>query len=131
MTDPAARDEWVQFVICHLLFFILKELKASSMIAIDKISKAYGDTPVIADLELSIEPQQVTVHGKEAVLVVDPARFDVVPKPPKEKTMAGFIERSKKYRGAPLKIHRNLGMTFRDKRGEIFPDETFEEDQER
>lgn len=31
------------------------------MIAIDKISKAYGETPVIAGLELSIEPQQVTV----------------------------------------------------------------------
>jgi sulfonate transport system ATP-binding protein len=31
------------------------------MITIDRISKGYGDTAVIAGLELSIEPQQVTV----------------------------------------------------------------------
>jgi sulfonate transport system ATP-binding protein len=31
------------------------------MVTIDRITKAYGNTPVIADLRLSIEPQQVTV----------------------------------------------------------------------
>jgi len=43
-------------------------------------------------------PQQVTVHGKDAVVVVDPNRFELKPKPAQEPTMAGFIERSKKYR---------------------------------
>lgn len=45
------------------------------------------------------EPQHVTVHGKEAVAVVDTARFDIMPKPKKARTLAGFIEASKKYRG--------------------------------
>ena len=31
------------------------------MVTIDRISKGYGDTAVVAGLELSIEPQQVTV----------------------------------------------------------------------
>jgi antitoxin Phd len=45
------------------------------------------------------EPQHVTVHGKEAVAVVDTARFDIVPKQKKSYTMREFIEGSKKYRG--------------------------------
>jgi prevent-host-death family protein len=45
------------------------------------------------------EPQRVTVHGKEAVAVVDTSRFDIVPKPKKSYTMREFIEGSKKYRG--------------------------------
>jgi prevent-host-death family protein len=44
-------------------------------------------------------PQHVTVHGKEAVVVVDPTRFDVQPKPKRDRTMADFIEASKKFRG--------------------------------
>ena len=52
------------------------------------------------------KPQRVTIHGREAVLVVDPGRFEVRAKPPQEATLAGFIERSKKYRGAPLKVRR-------------------------
>jgi len=44
-------------------------------------------------------PQKVTVHGKEAVVVVDPERFEVRPKPAPARTMADFIEASKKYRG--------------------------------
>jgi antitoxin Phd len=44
-------------------------------------------------------PQKVTVHGKDAVVILDPERFDFQPKPPRIKTMAEFIERSKKYRG--------------------------------
>jgi prevent-host-death family protein len=42
-------------------------------------------------------PQHVTVHGKEAVVISDPNRFEVRPKP--KETMAEFIEASKKYRG--------------------------------
>ena len=52
------------------------------------------------------EPQQVTVHGKEAVVVVDPARFEIRARTQPELTLAGFVERSKKYRGAPLKLGR-------------------------
>ncbi len=68
------------------------------------------------------KPQRVTVHGKHAVVVVDPERFDVRAKVPGEKTLAGFVARSKRYRGAAegLKFERKLGMEFRDKRGEIF-----------
>jgi len=57
-------------------------------------------------------PQQVTVHGKEAVVVVDPARFDVRPKPVGEATLAGFVERSKKYRGTPIKLPPRTRMRF-------------------
>ena len=52
------------------------------------------------------KPQQVTVHGKEAVVVVDPERFEIRAKRPEEATLAGFIERSKKYRGAALELRR-------------------------
>ena len=52
------------------------------------------------------EPQQVTVHGKDAVVIVDPERFEIRAKLPEEPTLAGFVERSKKYRGAPLKVRR-------------------------
>jgi prevent-host-death family protein len=60
------------------------------------------------------EPQKVTVHGKDPVLVVDPARFEVRAREtePKQRTMAEFIERSKKYRGAPLKLPRRVKMKF-------------------
>lgn len=68
------------------------------------------------------EPQQVTLHGKQAVVVVDPERFDVRPKPSHPRTLAGFVEESKKYRGAAegIDFKRRTGMTFRDKRREIF-----------
>lgn len=46
------------------------------------------------------EPQEVTVHGKKAVAVVDLDRFEVRPKPSTPRTMAEFVEMSKKYRGA-------------------------------
>ena len=45
------------------------------------------------------EPQRVTVHGKQAVVIVDLERFEVRPRPTPARTMAVFIERSKKYRG--------------------------------
>ncbi len=44
-------------------------------------------------------PQKVTVHGKEAVVVVNPERFEVRPKPAPARTMVDFIEASKRYRG--------------------------------
>jgi prevent-host-death family protein len=46
------------------------------------------------------EPQQVTVHGQQAVVVFDPQRFELRAKPDKPRTMADFIEATKKYRGA-------------------------------
>ena len=54
-------------------------------------------------------PQHVTVHGKRAVVIVDPERFEIRAKNRQEATLAGFVERSKKYRGAPLKIPRFKG----------------------
>lgn len=53
-------------------------------------------------------PQTVTVRGKEAVIVLDPERFEVRSKPRRARTvteprpvrtMAEFIEASKKFRG--------------------------------
>lgn len=60
------------------------------------------------------EPQEVTVHGKKAVVIADTERFDVRPKQKRtrERTMAEFIERSKKYRGAPLKLPPRFDMNF-------------------
>ena len=45
------------------------------------------------------EPQQVTVHGKQAVVIFDPTRFELSRKDgrPEDRTMAGFLERTKKY----------------------------------
>src|SRR5260370_40033656 len=60
-------DRWLNGKACgrrffNLSFVILKELKASSMVTIDKISKSYGGRPsVIADLQLSIKPHRVPV----------------------------------------------------------------------
>ena len=55
------------------------------------------------------EPQEVTVRGKKAVVVVDLERFEVRPKEPEKRTMADFIEESKKYRG-PLKLPPRVKM---------------------
>jgi len=44
-------------------------------------------------------PQTVTIHGKDAVVIADAARFEVRPKSLRTKTMADFVEGSKKYRG--------------------------------
>ena len=52
------------------------------------------------------KPQQVTIHGREAVVVVDPERFEIRAKPKREETLAGFVERSKKYRGTALNVKR-------------------------
>jgi sulfonate transport system ATP-binding protein len=63
--------------IGYWLLAIPKELKASSMVTIDKVSKSYGgDVSVVADLQLSIKPRQVTVmvgttgSGKSTLLRV-------------------------------------------------------------
>jgi antitoxin Phd len=76
------------------------------------------------------EPQKVTVHGQDAVVVVDPERFEIRPRAPQEPTLAGFVERSKKYRGAAegIDFERNSTMRFRDKRREIFDEDLFDKD---
>jgi prevent-host-death family protein len=60
------------------------------------------------------KPQRVTVHGKDAVIVVDAERYEVRPKSPGSRTMAGFIEESRKFRGATegVDFEPPLGMTF-------------------
>jgi len=64
------------------------------------------------------KPQRVTIHGKDAVVVVDPERFEIhtkiSSKRPQEATLAGFIERSKKYRGVTegIDFEPPLGMAF-------------------
>jgi len=76
-------------------------------------------------------PQEVTVHGRKAVVVIDPDRFEVRAKSRQEETLAGFIERSKKYRGAAegVEFERTLRMTWRDKRSEIFDEEVHDKDE--
>ena len=77
------------------------------------------------------EPQHVTVRYKEAVIVVAPERFEIRPKQQpqaKEDTLAGFVERSKKYRGIGLKLPRRTKMTFRDNYKYIFDEEFVDKD---
>lgn len=65
------------------------------------------------------EPQHVTVHGQEAVVIVDTERYEVRPKPKPIRTMAEFIEASKKYRGAAdgIDFERHGGMHFNPNSG--------------
>jgi prevent-host-death family protein len=66
-------------------------------------------------------PQTVTVHGKEAVVILDPDRFEFRPKLRPTRTMADFVEASKKYRGLVDGIDfERVPMPVRDKRKEIF-----------
>jgi len=59
------------------------------------------------------EPQRVTVHGEEAVVVVDPKRFEVRPKTEAPQTMEGFAEASAKYRlDIDVDFDRPLFMSF-------------------
>jgi antitoxin Phd len=59
------------------------------------------------------EPQQVTVHGKQAVLVIDPARFQVSPKTRPAPTMADFIKRTRAYKfDVDIEFDRPLPMDF-------------------
>ena len=68
------------------------------------------------------DPQEVTVHGKEAVVVVDAERFEILPKQPEQRTMAQFIESSRKYRG-PFKLPPRVKMHLSDKPKPIFPED--------
>jgi prevent-host-death family protein len=69
-------------------------------------------------------PQTVTVHGKDAVVVSDPERFEVRPKPRRVQTMADFIEGSKKFRGLAdgIEFERRAEM-------DITPRRVFDEDE--
>jgi antitoxin Phd len=62
-------------------------------------------------------PQRVTVHGKDAVVVVDPERFEIRPKGAVPMTMAEFLERSKAYRAKDaseeVEFDRRIEMNFR------------------
>jgi prevent-host-death family protein len=60
------------------------------------------------------KPQHVTVHGKDAVIVVDAERYEIRPKSRASRTMAGFIEETRKYRGVTegIDFEGPLGMTF-------------------
>jgi len=69
-------------------------------------------------------PQKVTVHGKEAVVVLDPERFEVRAKPRPMRTMREFLEASKKYRGLAEGIDFEARVET-----DISPRETFDEDQ--
>ena len=58
-------------------------------------------------------PQHVTVHGRKSVVVIDAERFEIRPKAPKTRTMAEFIEASKKYRLTDgIDFDRPLYMEF-------------------
>src|ERR1044071_4567748 len=74
------------------------------------------------------KPQTVTVHGEPAV-VITAAKKSHPAKNDEERTMAGFIERSKKYRGLAdgIDFEPDLRMSFRDKRFEIFDADLFDE----
>lgn len=69
-------------------------------------------------------PQKVTLHGKNAVVVLDPERFEFRPKPRRTRTMADFIEASKNYRGLAdgVEFERRVEM-------DITPRHIFSEDE--
>jgi antitoxin Phd len=56
-------------------------------------------------------PQTVTLHGKDAVLVVDAERYEIKRKPRHARTMADFVAGSQKYQGllAGVKLERATG----------------------
>ena len=65
------------------------------------------------------KPQQVTVHGKQAVVIFDPTRFELSRKDgrPEDRTMAGFLERTKKYNlNLDIEFDRPLYMRFPNRR---------------
>jgi len=68
-------------------------------------------------------PQKVTVHGKDAVVVLDPERFEIRPKPRRAATMADFVEGSKKFRGLLEGVNlERVRMDIRPRR-DIFDEE--------
>jgi prevent-host-death family protein len=75
------------------------------------------------------QPQIVTLHGKDAVVVSDATRFNVTPKAAEARSGREFIEACKKYRGAAegIDFESHIPMQLRDKRREIF-DGDFEDE---
>jgi prevent-host-death family protein len=73
------------------------------------------------------EPQRVTVHGKEAVIVLDPERFELRPRGQPTRTMADFFERSRAYRARTrseeLKLPPRVEMDMRPSPFEDFEGE--------
>lgn len=63
------------------------------------------------------QPQRVSVHGKESVVVVDPERFEIKPREPSSETMADFFKRARKYRAKTpadeLRYERRLEASAR------------------
>jgi hypothetical protein len=53
------------------------------------------------------------VHGKDAVLVIDPERYEVRARAPHAQTLADFVKRSKRYRlDVDIDFDRPLVMDF-------------------
>jgi hypothetical protein len=66
-------------------------------------------------LARSGKPQQVVIEGGEVILLVDAKRFEVRARHSLA-NLAGFVERSKAYRGSPLEIRRfkmKLSSTYK------------------
>lgn len=60
------------------------------------------------------EVQRVTVHGRDAVVIVDPARYEVQEKSKRTRTLADFVRRSRRYRlPVEVEFERPLRMRFR------------------
>jgi antitoxin Phd len=70
------------------------------------------------------EPQHVTVHGKNAVVVADAERFEVRPKPRSRETLAGFVEASKKYRGSDIEFEPRFPMIIGEEQSPFDEDGT-------
>jgi antitoxin Phd len=82
-----------------------------------KLQEAKARFPELVRQARKGQPQRVTVHGKDAVVVVDPERFDIKPKGKPPITMAEFFERSKAYRAKSkseeIEFDRRLEMDMR------------------
>jgi antitoxin Phd len=65
------------------------------------------------------EPQHVTVHGKQAVVICDPTRFELSPKGnrARDRTMADFLQRTKRYNlDLDIEFDQPLYMKFPTRR---------------
>jgi prevent-host-death family protein len=75
-----------------------------------KLQDAKSQFSKVVRLARAGKPQVVTVHGEAAVVISAAKKTN---EPPGDLTMAGFIERSKKYRGMGLKIPRRVKLELR------------------
>ena len=75
-----------------------------------KLQDAKSQFSKVVRLARAGKPQIVTVHGEDAVIISAAKRTN---DPSGDLTMAGFIERSKRYRGMGLKIPRRAKMKLR------------------